>query len=228
MKSEEKTRDRLRVEIFFVYVKMRRHLGKNKGYTPLYTQKELTLIENFLKLLESRYELSAIGGDFFIDYFLFSFCFWSGRDSTTSKNSGAFFSDMPMLNWIIGKKGFERWINRKDNWRFWVKKNNITIPPDLLFAKNTLSTLTKKVEKTFSENKIFTNFKSEQLLKINDFEEADKKMFHNTDYGLINCTNNTTLYNKKSLFCIKCKFSKECKKIMITEFPEIANLRGIV
>lgn len=230
LEKDDENRKKLRIEIFFIYVKMRRHLGTNKRYTLIYTSKEQTLLENFLKILEDNYELNSLGGDFFLDYFLFHFCFWSdvkkGKSNKTSR-SGIWDTSIPMLNWIVGKKGFERWKNKKDNWKFWVRKNGITIPNDLLFAKNTLESLTKKINVKMANDKVYVNFKPEHFELLNDFEEQDKELFHNTEFGLVNCSQNTSLYNRKSSWCVKCRSAKKCKLMLRELYPEIAKLRMI-
>lgn len=214
-------REDLRKEVFFVYVKFRRYYGPNPSYTMLYGQREQSLLNNFFKLLEKKYEVDTLGGQFYLDYFYYSFSFWHGRDATKS-NGG-----VPYLNWCVGQKGFDRWVNRNRSWKFHAKNNLGPFPADLKFALEAFGGVTKKVSKKHVESRLMVNYKVDHFTTLNEWEEQDKKLLHNTEEGFINCLENTTLYTKKSILCARCIFKKKCKQTLLEEFPEIAKVREL-
>lgn len=96
----------------------------------------------------------------------------------------------PTLNWFIGIKAINRFFDVEDVElkNYWVNKNT-----------SNLSSLATEEED-------------------NLYEESLKQRYLNTDYGLIFCLENTSLYSK-CLPCIRCKFKEECKKLLKENYP---------
>ena len=221
MKSGLDNNAEFRKEVFFVYVKFRRHFGDNKMYSMLYGIRESSLLDNFFKILEKNYEFENLGSEFFVDYFYFHFDFWHGRD--TIMNNGG----VPFLNWCVGKKGFSRWKNRSKSWKYFARKKLGTIPDDIRISLNLGGNITRKVDKISSSSKISVNFKESHFLKLNSFEEQDKKLFYGKSEGYLNCIAFTTLYNRKSMLCVRCKFTKKCRMQLKQDYPEIYEIRNV-
>lgn len=164
------------------------------------TERELKQIENFLILLENKYDKNSIGRNFLYNFFVFNYDYWSSLDHKGKKR-------IP-LNWIIGKKSHDRWVRRVEDDLYHAHK----------YATNTgihLGLMKVGVEK-----------RADDVTSVKNHEELEKKRYYNTEIGLTNCIESTTLYNHKSISCIRCNNRKECKSLLKDNYPKIYIARG--
>lgn len=151
-------------------------------------------IDNFIKLLNEKYGEESIGINFLVSYFEFQFEYW--MDKATQRRIS--------LNWIIGKKAFQRWIDIDDD-----ELSNY------FACKNV--------------GNVFVKYKEKHTLAIDyntetSFEKKEKLKYYNTEEGFINCIRTTTLFCK-SITCFQCRFKKDCKAILKKQFPNIYERR---
>lgn len=97
----------------------------------------------------------------------------------------------PTLNWFIGKKAIERYfaIENREQSNYFVSLHT----------------------------KDFKPFKIEDS-EIPEHEIRARKIYHNTDKGLLHCLENTTLYNK-CIPCLTCKTKEKCKELLKENYP---------
>ena len=163
------------------------------------SDREKKSLTNFIILLDKKYGIESVSTNIIFDYFTFQLDYWANLDSRFGKK-------IP-LNWYIGKKAFNRFLNRTEK--------------DLWHAKRTLKKYNININQV--QEKKIKDFKA---LKIRVYEETEKKRFFNTDRGFLNCIESTTLFNHRSLECISCKNKIECKKILKENFTKLYILRG--
>lgn len=65
-----------------------------------------------------------------------------------------------------------------------------------------------------------------ELPEISISEEIEKKRFYNSELGLSNCLEKTSLYNHKSQLCILCKHKISCKDLLKNNYSQIYKSRG--
>lgn len=63
-------------------------------------------------------------------------------------------------------------------------------------------------------------------LSISISEEIEKKRFYNTDRGILNCLEKTSLFDHKSVICVLCSFKNNCKKLLEQNYHNIYIDRG--
>lgn len=165
-------------------------------YTP--SQKDQILTLNFIEIINNRYGIHSVGLNFIFDYFVFQFDYWVNLDTMFGKK-------IP-LSWFIGKKAFQRWLERPER--------------DLFHAYQTAS----------SHNLYKGLISPEQgtlnVQKLDEHEENEKGRFYNEPEGFVNCAETTTLYNHRSSSCMTCKWRLDCKKLLKQEYPKLYILRG--
>lgn len=153
-------------------------------------------VENFIKVVAGHYQIPSIGINFIVEYFFFAFAYW--KDMNTKR---------PItLNWIIGKKMFDRWFNRTSQQMYYVKKFSLQYDIDLNQLKQSLS------EDCNDDHN-------------NTAEELEKSRFTG-QARLYNCLHNTTLYNHLSTACMGCICSKACKELLFQSNPTLYHHRG--
>lgn len=87
-------------------------------------------------------------------------------------------------NWIFGNKSLERWINRPDSWLYYT---------NLFLSKYEIE---RPVE----------YYKG----SMNSIFEIERKRFHNTWQGYVNCMS-FSKYSPKSISCLTCKYRSKCR-----------------
>lgn len=164
------------------------------------SERELKQIENFIDLLEKRYHKSSLGRTFLYNFISFNYEYWSDLDHKAKKR-------IP-LNWIIGKKSIERWVNRTED--------------DLYHSQKYVSERGIHVGLI----KAGTEKRSDDVTQLKRYEETEKKRYHNTGLGMTNCIETTTLYNHRSVHCLSCNKRSQCKKLLKDNYPKIYISRG--
>lgn len=165
-------------------------LDINQGY-----QKKM--IDSFIILIGTQFQLPGVGVNYLIEYFCFSFHYWFNK-STSRKIT---------LGWIIGQKTFKRWLDRSEGVDYYTAKFLKEHSIDIALVKQQLFEL---------EDKRGQLDPSEELEKLRFDGEA--RLYH--------CFQHTTLYNHKSLNCIRCLQKTACKKLLKTTAPLIYKERG--
>lgn len=153
-------------------------------------------VDNFVKLISKHYPLQSIGTNFLIEYFCFAFHYWS--DKVTKRRIS--------LNWIIGKKLFQRWLDKADS------------------------------QKYFDDRFLYENDINLDVLRFNlaqleekqglDASEEIEKQRHRGEARLFHCLQYTTMYNHRSEICRMCSENITCKKLLKVEYPAIYRKRG--
>lgn len=185
------------------YIEQYRATSLFKNFTFRCTDSQAKSINNFISKIEKQYDPLHLTVDFFNDYFSFQFNRYYKIKTPYGRGS-------VMLNWLIGDKAIELWLNRdKKKASFSVMKN---INADTKSVKKKIL----KTEQSFSE----------LLLNTQLVEENSKAKYHNTTKGLLYCYTTTTLYNHKSKFCSTCKSAEICKDTLKKEQPKLYRLRS--
>lgn len=156
-------------------------------------------VENFINLIAGHYQLPSVGINFIVDYFFFSFAHWSCMKTKRPIT----------LNWIIGKKMFNRWLNRKDGSDYYARKFLKEYDIDLM-----------QIKQTIAEGET-----EDQELSV--AEEIEKQRLTG-QARLLNCLHNTTLYHHKSKNCVTCICRKSCKELLHQSNPALFHKRGYV
>lgn len=155
------------------------------------------VIDSFVKLLSQYYQLPSIDVNFLIAYFVFSFEYWSNKKIKRNVS----------LNWIVGKKTFQRWLEKRDSSSYYNSK----------FLKEydiSLDQLKQDLHEEESEAK-----------GLDPAEELEKQRFTG-EAIMFNCLLTTTLYNHRSIICLRCEHKVTCKKVLKESYPKIYKNRG--
>ena len=185
----------LSIQIYEVFY---RKLGDKPKFRFIPSDNEVKTIENFVDMIMDKYGLEGIGSDYIYNYFVFQLDYWAGLDTM--------FGQKIPVSWMIGKKAFSRWIDRREQ--------------DLWHAHQTASSY--KLHRGLIKDKKVQY----SPLDIIESEENERKRFYNEAEGLINCNDNTTLFNHMSKYCSSCNWKSDCKKLLKNEHPKIYILRG--
>lgn len=180
---------------------------KKENYIFKMTENKKKVVLNFIGTFLSHYNTELVQKDILNEYMTFQFNYWYKQDAKYGQGVSI------QLEWIIGSKAWERWLNLETNLNQKIK-SKIQI---------------KKGLKRDIDFKIIQNRNVgmlDYLIEVNEIEEHEKGMFFNTSKGFQNCTNNTSLYNHKSKFCISCKFKQKCKENLKEIYKHIYKKRG--
>ena len=165
---------------------------------------EVKLINSFCELLEEHYGKDTVDINFLFSFFVFQFEYWHDKETRFGKGR-------VMLNWVIGPKSFERWCNRHEKWDYFSNE----FAREYGINKSDVLEIVNYVEKDGSDKyDIFSNI-----------ENTERRRFHNTERGFLNCIQLTTMYNNKTKWCILCKNSASCKKALKSKYPGIYSER---
>lgn len=175
----------------------------NQGYRFTPNKNHKSLIDNFIKWLDSEYGIESIGSDFIIRYFDYQFWYWSNIN----------YKNRFQLTWVIGKKAINRWKEEVEGGK--LSKKEYFIRKDL----------------NVDFNKIVSDILEEEVKDdIRGFEEKEnleKLKYYNTLAGFVNCIENTTMYRSCQL-CFTCDYKEECKDILKKTYPKIYYKRKII
>lgn len=165
----------------------------------LSVNKHQTKIDNFVKLIAQQFGLHGVGLNLILEYFSFAFAYWSEKNTKRPIS----------LNWIIGKKTFNRWLDRKQGTDYYTEK----------FLYNNEIDIALLHQQLVEDN---CDLDSNELSAD---EEIEKARF-NGEAKLYNCLRNTTLYNHKSQHCILCVNKSTCKNMLKSLSPRVYRQRG--
>ena len=161
-------------------------------------ENHIIVIDKFFNTLYKQYGEAAIGMNFLIDYFSFTWSYWS--DKKTKRRI--------TLSWIIGKKAIERWFNREKHYQYHYQ---VKLLNPYGFDMNHL------IWEVFPDDTDSGG--------LNPTEENDKKRF-NGEGQLASCLQFTTLYNHRSTICILCPCKVLCKIFLKETNQSLYKKRG--
>lgn len=154
-----------------------------KRYSISFNEKNLKTVQSFFKLLEKKHDLDQLDVNWFFNYFLITFSFYFNKDLKQGNKT--------YLNWILGKKSYEKYVNLNKDQLYYVRQF--------------------KIEKKINLYDFIKWYKISDI-GLTEREEFERKRFLNTTDGLLNCIEGTTLYHNKSLVCMLCKNKEDCKE----------------
>lgn len=176
--------------------------GKN-NYIFKMTDSRAKMIENFVIAFKELNQTKLLQETALKKYMEYQFTFWYKKDAKYGKGTSI------QIEWIIGDKALERWINLNKKHISYVIRKTLKTDVDLK---------PKPVKKDSKWNSA--------LLELSRIEEIDKAKFLNEEGGLEYCILTTNMYNHKSPNCMLCNFSTDCKKRLKVIYPKIFEVRG--
>ena len=136
------------------------------------------IVKNFLKKLDKA-GIKIIGYNYLFDYFCHQWHYWSSSNTKREIT----------LEWIIGKKAVDRWLNdRREDYQF---------------------IYSEQLVKPFKINKLALILDAGEPGVYPD-EELYKKRFEG-ETQLYYCMEFTTMYNHRSAMCRLCSVKAQCK-----------------
>lgn len=182
-----------------VYESLIRQYSLRDNFSLSLTAIDVKCIDNFVKFCIEKYGERA-GIDFVASYTNYQFKYWNRLNTMYSKGYCP-------VSWIYGKKAINRWDEDEDKFKFFKNEN----------------TVMKKTKVNYSLNaEPVKGF----IQSLNDVDEKERERYLNTNKGMAWCVMHTSLYNHKSTHCLECRYSKECKEMLILNMPNVAKLRG--
>lgn len=160
-------------------------------------QRDIKILQKFAKRLD---ENVSLGDQWLFEYFAFQFKYWAEKKY---KRFNAV-----VISYIIGEKAIERFESNKNEHLSYfisefIRKYQLNID-DL------------------TQNKYYKR----DLLNISKNEENEKLRIGDSYERILNCVENTTLFNIRSQVCVFCSKSKICKEIQQKKYPEVYRLRN--
>jgi len=179
-----------------------------------------SLMKNYTEWLNERFKmpnskagLHRVDVEFLVKVFSYGFNYWVWRIEENPKKY-AYGIDGIKFNWIIGKEALKRFDRNEETFDKMSWARNI---------KKAYNTVLYDIKKTGTDNaRAFVDL----YIKVNESEELEKDMFHNTTEGLIWCKANTTLFNHKSKLCTGCNNRTRCKDLLKEYYPVLYKQRG--
>jgi len=170
------------------------------------TKNDETTLNKFVDSLYKIYGEQQIGINFLANIIESCFTYWVNQKTK-------FGTGIIMFNWIFGKKSLDRYesIKHLDSKMNPYKSRSI--------KKIVRATVLKKYNPS---SKLLTN--SAKFTSV--VEEEEKARYLNEDIGFVWCSQNTTLYNHMSQYCMQCNYKKDCKETLKINYSKIYKLRG--
>ena len=168
----------------------------------LETNNQHKVVDSFVKLMSQQFGLQSVGINTLLSFFNYSFHYWSTK-KTVRRIS---------LNWIIGKKTFKRFLEKKEGENYYIDKWLLENDVDVDSLKQQLHEL---------ENKELTS------QGLDPAEELEKLRFEG-EAKLYNCLQHTTLYHHRSVNCLTCMNRVACKRLLKNISPQLYKRRGYI
>lgn len=180
----------------FDYFYAKKYRAQRHFKLDLDRNKHRAKIDGFVQLLANHFQLPSIGVNYLLDYFAYAFAYWHTKETKRTIT----------LNWIIGKKTFNRWLTRKEGTDYWTEQFLLEFGIDFNAIRHRLA--------------------EPDLLSATDQAEELEKTRFKGDAQLYHCLLHTTLYNHKSVHCIVCPTRVMCKKLLQIHSPRLYTARG--
>lgn len=71
------------------------------------------------------------------------------------------------------------------------------------------------------EDVVKVHVHSRTPIELIEVEEIEKQRFHNSERGFAHCLLFTTLYNPKSISCLRCSYNIECQELQKKKSPAV-------
>ncbi len=189
-----------------VYQDFRRAVSLNEDYVFQPISNDESTLNKFVDYLDGSYGLSNIGIEFLVNWIESGFNYWF--DIPTQFGTGVI-----MFNWVFGAKAIERYEKIK------VKDRK-------------LNRYTRKIREEVGI-RVLGRYRKIDIIDLDGFllgvkkeEEEAKKLYYNTEEGLLWCRANTTLYNHSSELCLFCNNKGNCKRLLSEQMPKLYTKRG--
>ena len=195
---------------FYQYFYSKKYGNSNYILSP--SEKAIDKTNKFIILLDKKYNLHMIGGDFLTKYFLFQFSRVDGQIFVrfATKKDGQIASEGKVQIYdVIGKAAFKYWLDRNIEFDY-------TLTQSPIITKYSLSL--QAIKELYSIKPSLEN--------IFEAEEIEKKRFYNTQRGFVNCIEKTSLFHHRSLNCAFCENKENCKKLLKVNYSKIYKNRG--
>lgn len=157
------------------------------------------VLENFNKLICNHLNMpqSYIPVNYLISLYAFAFCYFASLKTERRVS----------FNWIIGKKMFQRFKEKKDGSDYYTDKFLLEYNINL-----------DDIRSALHEDGVIAE-------GLDPAEENEKLRFHG-EARLFNCLVQTTLYNHRSVNCLACENKTMCKVLLKKKFPKTFKKRG--
>ncbi len=142
--------------------------------------RQKTQINNFIDFLIKKVDINVVGEEWVFNFIVFSF-------KIRVEQKTRFEGKIP-LNWIIGKKSFENFQKRNENWMYFNE----------VFQKQ--------------HGIRFFDIQNNIEVKTSDYLSSLRKQGCGSGSPLLMCFGNVA-YTNKSIFCISCKDKSDCKEL---------------
>lgn len=160
------------------------------------------LIEKFFcKFEKDGIHRDSMGVTFLYDYFCYAYQCMTGF--------GEDLRPVP-LNWVIGMPQYKRWKDKPESYHFLIQEgilSHIKLAP-------------------LSELK--TQFRGKPSDTIDVSQENERRRFHNTAEGFINCILSTTMCDNRSEWCQRCNRREDCIEELKIRDSSTALRRGFI
>lgn len=150
--------------------------------------------DKFIEVLIKKYHISSLGEDFLWNYLIYQFSYWDGVILQS-------FDKKFKFSFIFGKKSYERYFERNQEYDWQLLSNKIT---SLLSKKDFLKIISKG-----KETEVFNS------------ELIYRRRFLNKEDGLSHCLLYTSLFNPLDPCCQICNNTKDCKELLRMNYPNI-------
>lgn len=161
----------------------------------------MSTITDFLLQVHRDIGLQGVGSNFLYDYLVYQFDYWIDKNVT--------FGDKTSINRIYSVESWKRYLSRFENFSWYNARCRMS-------AYN----ISTAILDQFIIHIPIDN------CAINQAEEREKQRFHQQEKGLAHCIDSTTLYNHKSVLCMRCPFKNTCKSLLKETYFAIYMDRG--
>lgn len=144
------------------------------------------IIVDWLIEVHKKINLNSISARWIYRYLIYQFDYW--------KNKNVRHGNKMSIKKIFAKKSLERYFNRSSEYNWY--------------------NAAKSLEQYDINESILKSYESRHQKTNIAFDDVERARYYNTDKGLANCIETTTLYDNRSKFCIVCKNRKVCKQIL--------------
>lgn len=181
---------------------------KTEDYKYIPSLKAEIEISNFICALDDKYKTVTLGSFFLNSYFIFQF---QRVDEivlerySTKKNGKVEKGGIAQIYDIINKQALQRWFRRNIAFDFLILQSPI---------------LTK-----YNIRLLDLNNKPKEVNDLTIVDELERKRFLNTDRGILNCVERTSLFHPRSVNCLFCNSKKDCQLIQQKKYPYIYKSR---
>lgn len=190
-------KERLVDIVFDTFEYFSQRFSHNEDFVVYRGEKQCKIVSKFVNTLLKKH--GQIGSDYLFRFFSYQF------EMRRQWSKFEFGQRKVMLNWVVGEKSLQYWEKKPDEYWYFVQTGL------LKFFSITKEDYMKHIG--VQEEHVYG--------VLYDSEELDRGRFFNTYKGFRLCIDCTTLFHSKSLYCVKCLYQEDCKKLQIEKYPHI-------